>query len=420
MKAQMIRTTSALLALCVVGLGMVACGSGNEEAAAEADRTKATTFGAYAATWAASAPPSMRALSDADRAEIAQRSREWASAAITAAAIGPTDNVMTAPGLYFARLQLVYSAAAGDTLSQLQTDLNLPTRPVVWAGLMQGVLRGISAAPETVVTGTFMQAATLVDHPGRLAALSLNEVSAAALALEPSLRLEVSDSLSGQNWSWPSAGKFTAPYTDAAGRRSLLTLVRVQGAVSSVDGAGYLAKTLALPGQARLVRITPLDPINTWNAARLSAAVAETAALAPPAEAGELVLLDGTQGAGVGMDDERGLSLAMNSVDANFQGLDGTGGTYLRLGSISASAFVDDKELRLGGNQGLQFIYSPLDRNGGGVVVIETPDPQDCSAAAADIAPYFLALLRDDGSVAFLARMATLQGAPCGFVLGTL
>jgi hypothetical protein len=362
----------------------------------------------------------MRALSDADRAEIAQRSREWASAAITAAAIDPTDNVMTAPGLYFARLQLVYSAAAGDTLSQLQTDLNLPTRPVVWAGLMQGVLRSISAAPETVVTGTFMQAATLVDHPGRLAALSLNEVSAAALALEPSLRLEVSDSLSGQNWSWPSAGKFTAPYTDAAGRRSLLTLVRVQGAVSSVDGAGYLAKTLALPGQARLVRITPLDPINTWNAARLSAAVAETAALAPPAEAGELVLLDGTQGAGVGMDDERGLSLAMNSVDANFQGLDGTGGTYLRLGSISASAFVDDKELRLGGSQGLQFIYSALNRNGGGVVVIDTPDPQDCSAAAADIAPYFLALLRDDGSVAFLARMATLQGAPCGFVLGTL
>jgi hypothetical protein len=411
--------TAALLALLVAGYGLVACSGDDDEAVSEADRNEVTTFGAHVASQPASAPAG-RTLSAAERAEVAQRGRVWASAAITAPSVDPEANVITAPPLYFARLQLVSSAAAGDTLAQLQAALDLPTSPAVWAGLMKGISRSISAAPDAVVSGTFLQEASLVGFPGHLAALRLNAVAVADLALEPNLRLEVSDAFAEQAWAWPSAGTFTAPYSDVTGRRSLLTLVRVQGAVTMVDGAGYRIQVLALPGQARLVRITPEDPIGTWDAAMLISALEAAAALAEPTQPGEVVLLSGVQGTSVGLDDTRGLSTAMDPVLANFRRFDGVGGTFLRLGSISASALIDGNELRQGGSQSAQFIYSPLNRNNSGVVVTDGGgDFKDCSGPAADIAPHFLALLRDDGSLAFLARMASLQGAPCGIIFGT-
>jgi hypothetical protein len=359
----------------------------------------ATTFGAYTASQPASAPAA-GALSATERAEVAQRSRAWAVAAIMGTAVQSEANVIAAPPLYFARLQVVSNAAAGETLAQLQAELNLPTSPGVWAGLMKGVARSVSAAPEAVVTGSFMRAASLVGYPD--------------LARQPNLRLSVSDSLFALGWAWPAASKITATYTYSNGSRSLLSLIQVRGTVSMVDGNGYQAKTLALPGQTRLVRITPSDPISTWDSAMLNRALEETAALSAPTERGELTLLAGAQGKGVDWDDTRGLSLAVDPVKANLQGLDGMGGTYIQLSGITASAWIDDTEVRPGGSQNTQFIFSPLNENiTGGVVVDVTFPPPPCSGPAADIAPYFLALVRDNGSVTFLARMASLGGTAC-------
>jgi hypothetical protein len=146
----------------------------------------------------------------------------------------------------------------------------------------------------------------------------------------------------------------------------------------------------------------------------LNRALEETAALSAPTERGELTLLAGAQGKGVDWDDTRGLSLAVDPVKANLQGLDGMGGTYIQLSGITASAWIDDTEVRPGGSQNTQFIFSPLNENiTGGVVVDVTFPPPPCSGPAADIAPYFLALVRDNGSVTFLARMASLGGTAC-------
>jgi hypothetical protein len=398
--------TRAKAAAAAAFVLLSACGG---QQGTEADTSGATTFRAYAASMAARPPsvPPDAVLTASEQAEVAQLSRDWAVQALLGDVPAASDNRVTAPPLFFARAQVLSSAAQGDTLAQLRGQLSLPSSPAVWSGLLAGLSRRIGAAPDAVVTGAFMQAVNL---PGSV----LHQVSAADLALQPQRRLEVTDTLSTLSVAWPAATRFKATYTYANGNQTLLDLLRIQGLVGALDTPTYTARVLALPGQARLLQIVPRGDIGMWTAANLSQALDAVARVAVPSQTGELLLQSGAQGRSVGHQDTRGMTLAQDKLLANLKGLDGIGGTYAELAEGEASASADATGLQLGGSQGVHFIYNPLNGNGsGGVIVTRPPGFADCTAPATDLAPYFLALTQGNGSITILARMADLHGEPC-------
>jgi hypothetical protein len=384
-----------------------ACGG---QQGTEADASGATTFRAYATSVAPRSPalPASAVLTSGEQAEVAQLSRDWAVQALLGGVPAGSSKQLAVPPLFFARAQVLNSAAQGDTLAQLRAELNLPSSPAVWAGLLTGLSRRISAAPEAVVTGAFMQSVTL---PGSV----LQQVSAADLAAQPQLRLEITDSLSALFVAWPAASRFKATYTHANGNQTLLDLLRIQGLVRTVDTPAYTARVLALPGQARLVQIVPRAAIGLWTAAELGPALEAVARLEAPSLPGELLLQFGDQGRSRGPQDTRGMALAQDKRQANLKGLDAIGGTYAELDDSEAWATADSSGLGLGGSQGVRFIFNPLNVNatyGAGSTMV-TFNLADCTAPATDIAPYFLALTQANGSITILARMAVLHGEPC-------
>ena len=250
-----------------------------------------------------------------------------------------------------------------------------------------------------------------VNLPGSV----LQPVSAADLAAQPQLRLEVTDTLSALSVAWPAATQFKATYTYANGNQALLDVLRIQGQVRTLDTPAYTARVLALPGQARLVQIVPRTALDLWTAAELGPALEAVSRLEAPSMPGELLLQSGDQGRSVGHQDTRGMTLAQDKRLANLKGLDGIGGTYAELAGGETSARADASGLQLGGSQGVRFIYNPLNvyATYGVISTLVTSSIAACMAPATDIAPYFLALMQANGSLTILARMAVLHGEPC-------
>jgi hypothetical protein len=384
-----------------------ACGG---QPGTDADASGATTFKAYA-TSVTPRPPSLPAsasLTAGEEAEVARLSRDWGVQTLLGGAPAASDNRLTAPPLFFARAQVLDSAAQGDTLAALRVQLSLPSSPAVWTGLLAGLSRRISAAPEAVVTGTFMHSVNL---PGSV----LQQVSAADLTAQPQLRLEITDTLSALSVPWPAATRFKATYIQVNGNQVLLDVLRIQGLVQTLDTPTYTARVLALPGQARLVQIVPRTALGLWTASELGPALEAVARLEAPSMPGELLLQPGAHGRSVGQQDTRGMDLAQDKRLANLKGLDAIGGTYAELADSEAWAWADASGLQLGGSQSVRFIHDPLNVHGSGSVAGRAIKfvLADCTAPATDIAPYFLALTQAAGRITILARKAVLHGEPC-------
>ena len=262
-----LRMGAALALGCAAFAG---CGGGSGPAP-EPDPGGPTTFRAYVASRPASAPA---AVTPAEAGEAATLSRHWAAAAVASAPFSTSPNVMTAPALYFGRLQAVAAAAQGDTLGALARQVSLPTSPGSWAALLRGLSRGIGAAPDAVITGRFMQAMTLVGYELHWAELNLYEVSAANLALEPTCA-------SRPAAPGPAAGPgrrqrpFAPPTPSPMAAASSSTWCGCRAPCSPATRRPIAPRCCRCPTRARLVQVTPRGAIGTWTAADVSQALLE-------------------------------------------------------------------------------------------------------------------------------------------------
>lgn len=390
------------------------------------------TFGAYVqssqvvATGAAGAVAAAP-LTAADAAEVGQRSRDWAVTTLAGPGLRLDTNGMAVPPLYFALTHAVGHAARGDTLVALRAQVGQPSSANVEAGLMQGVSRVVSAPPDAVLSGQFMNAISMVNHPGTLQALELQALSAAASSAERNLRLSIRDSIS-RRWLWPQVQAFNGTFADDLGQRSIVSMLRVSGPVLQRAAAGYGAVGLPLLDGTWLIKITPEAAMTAWGAAGLDAALAEVAVTiaaqpATAATAGEVVLPASNAFYGAGLDDRRGMTLAMDKVNANLQGLDG-GGSFLDAPAGSASLSLAVDGMTYSASQRARFEFNPLNVFGPSYGVEVTTGnlvfsggvslwPPPCPSVTADLRPSYLAVMHANGSIAMLTRLARFDGQAC-------
>ena len=414
--------------------GVAACGgdsSGSNEPAADPNRP--LTFRAYiqssqalatgTAGGAAAAP-----LTAADVAEIGQRSRDWAVATLAPPGQQLNFNAVTVPPLYFALTHAVGSAARGDTLVALRAQVGQPSNTNVEAGLMQGVSRSVIGAPDAVLSGQFMNAISMADHPGTLQPLALQPLTAAAVASDPQLRLSIHDSVS-RRWSWLQVQAFNGTFADHSGQRSNVSMLRVSGPVLQRATAEYGAVGLPLADGTWLIKITPETSMTAWGAAGLATALAELAvtfaaqpaAAAQAAATGAMVLPASNAFAAAGLDDRRGMALAMDKVNANLQGM-GSGGSFLEAPAGTASLGLAVDGMTYSASQRARFEFSPSNvfgpgyGYGGGSTNVSGSFglfPPPCPSVTADLRPSYLVLMHANGSVLLLARLATFEGPSC-------
>lgn len=410
------------LAVSVAGWALLGCGGQEAEPEPAAPQTLEQRAQALAAAGAEGPPP---ALSAEAQAEVRRRSREWAVAAISDTAL-PAGTVMTVPPLYFGLAFAVDAAASGATRAALREQL-APASPPVQAALQRGLQRRLRAGSATPFDPAFLDAVTAAGQAGTWSRLTLQPLGAEQVAAEPNLRMNIADLASGQ-WPWPQAEAYDGLHVLADGSRLLVQMLRVQGPVLTRTGAGFEASSLALPGGHWLVRLVPQATPSAWGAAGLSAALAEVvptltaqAALAATTGTWRLPVDDSTRGAG--LDDRRGMALAMDELQADLRGM-GSGGNYLKAPVGSGGLGVSASGFGYSAAQSMDFIFSPRNVFGpgsqsGGSVTIRVTPPPPCPAEPADVRPYFLALVQPGGNIEVLARMANNIARACGgFVIG--
>lgn len=424
-------------ALCAaaasVALLVGACGgSGDSAQMAQASavafgvRANLVSFGAYAQTHAATsdggANTASAPLTAADTAEVAQRSRDWASEALAKANTSFETNAITLPPLHFGLANLVESAARGETLSALHEALGPAPSAAVQAGLMQGLQRDVSAGEATTLARDFMSAIAAEGLPGTLTAFNLRARSAADA--DPMLRLQVDDSVAAR-WSWPHAAAFKGIFQSQSGAKQWVDLVRITGTMVRHSETGYEVVGLALPSGAWAVRITPDGGLKPWGAAGLNAALAAaaTAIAALPTSAwsaGSLVLPVLSVASTEGLEDRRGMALAMDEVHANLQGLDDLGGTYLVSGAAHGYLNLGATDLQVSGNQSTNFKFSPLNVNGGVYGLISEqvwfglpPFLPACPTGPPDLRPSYFVVMQPGGQIVVLARLGYIAGTAC-------
>lgn len=418
------KTTLHAAGIALLAAACVAACGGNDNAQSSVDPNGPTTFRAYSLSGQAFAPAAAGAastpLTAAEVTEVAQRSRDWAVSVLAGPGSDLIANALTVPPLYFALTHTVASAARGETLAALRLQVAQTSSATVQAGLMHGVARRIGAPPEAVFSGEFMNAVSMAGRPGTWQSLELEAWSAAAVAADSNLRLSVYDQIS-RYWPWAQVQAFSGTF---AGRGMLLKvpMLRVSGPVLRHTAATYSAVGMPLPDSTWLIQITPDTALADWPASSLSGALADvaTAIAARPVSAaaiGDMVLAVVFESGAVGMNDRRGMTLAMDPVNANLKGLDGTGGTFLTAPTGSAYLQLAADGLRYGGQQFMQFMFSPSNihnsGSGGTLVTLPPSFPLPCPSAAVDLRPSYVTIMRPNGGILVLSRQAWPVGEGC-------
>ena len=404
--------------------GMALSGCGGSDSEPEPEQAATQNFEQRAQSLAASpAASTPRALPAAAQAEVRRRSREWAVAAITDTAL-PAGSVVTVPPLYFGLAFAVAAAASGATRDALREHL-APADAQVQAALQRGLQRRVRAAAGAVFKPEFLDAVTAAGQPGTWSRLTLEPLSATQLAAEPNLRLAITDLASG-TWAWPQAEAYDGVYTRADGSRIMVPMLRLQGPVLARTGSGFEASSMALAGGHWLVRLVPLSTPAAWGSSGLSAALAEVVPSLTPQAAStaasgtwRVPVADTVKTAG--MDDRRGMALALDEANADLRGM-GSGGNYLKAPPGSAGIGLSLSGFGYSASQSAEFIFSPRNLNGGGAAgggLVNVGPPPPCPTEPADLRPYFLALVQPGGNIEVLARMDSYTATNCGgFVTG--
>ena len=364
--------------------------------------------------------------------------------------LAATDNRLVVPALTVALHRVLSAAATGQSLAQLvaAADPVPPAAVQAWqTGQVQLQAWTQQGAPlatafwqridqsEAGNTWATWQAAearfdqvTAPDLGADFRALPYADAEQTRLLLRQRLATTV-------NWSGltPEAGLFEL------GPHDLLSvqLLRLRSGVRGFDGDGYRADLfsrdgvllLALRPQAgtslRDFAATRLAPALTEAVANLLTGIGSSAARVSD---GQLLLPAGSLSLTLDAADvlrQAGVQQVFDKVQANLKGLDVQGGTYAQVKTPTPTFQLDASGFRLAAEQQLAFTFSPANVNGPGYGAINnsgqigglSPGVYFCSGGepvwpAADLSPFFLAVLNPQGWVQALVAVNMPVGTP--------
>ncbi len=369
-------------------------------------------------------------LSTADAQQVARLSREWAVPALWQQGTTSWTNGVVMPPLQFAWLQGVASAARGQSLAQLQNVWPAASAPpTVGAALMRGVARTVSGKPGATVIDSFVSALALDSAPGTLASFTLRALSPGAMEGDSLLRLDIADSL-GASPTWAAPSAFNGYFSSTDQGSLIVPMVRVAGAVLVQGGSAYEAEGLHLGGGRWLFRVTPQQGLSPFGEQGLAGALTDLATAmiagaANQAVAGDMVVPATVSFTGEAMDAMNGLSHALDRINADMRGLDGTGGTYLRAAKGTGGMTFTAQGFSYNASRSAQFVFEPLNIfntygsvstmvNGSNVAfLIVGQQLPACPSATPDLRPSYFVLMDGNGRIEVLARMARLEGQRC-------
>ena len=354
---------------------------------------------------------------------MARLSREWAVPALWQQGTTAWTNGVVMPPLQFAWMQGVASAARGQSLAQLQAVWPAASAPpAVGAALMRGVARVVSGKPDATVIDGFVSTVALDSAPGTLASFTLQALSPGAMAADPLLRLHITDTVSGSP-SWVQPAGFSGHFYSTSQGSLIVPMLRVVGMVMTQGGSTYEAKGLHLGGGRWLLRITPGQGLNEFGELGLAGALTDlgaamAASVISQAVTGDVVVPATAFFPGNALDTLSGLSHALDRINADMRGLDGTGGAYLRADPGYGSMTFNGQGFSYSASRSAKFVFEPLNIFNSSGVISTRANPSfgqlpACPSATPDLRPSYFVLMDGNGRIEVLARMARLEGERC-------
>lgn len=364
--------------------------------------------------------------------------------------LAATDNRLVVPALTVALHRVLSAAATGQSLAQLvaAADPAPPAAVQAWqtgqvqlqAWTQQGAPLATafwqridpSEAGNTWATWQAAEArfdqAVAPDLGADFRALPYADAEQTRLLLRQRLVATV-------NWPGltPEAGLFEL------GPRDLLSvqLLRLRSGVRGFDGDGYRADLLSRDGVLLLaLRPQAGTALRDFAATRLAPALTEavaslltdTGTSAARVSDGQLLLPAGSLILTLDAADalrQAGVQQVFDKVQANLKGLDAQGGTYAQVQTPAPTFQLDASGFRLAAEQQLAFTFSPANVNGPAYGAISnagqfggfSPGVNLCAGGgpvwpAADLSPFFLAVLNPQGWVQALIAMNKPVGTP--------
>ncbi len=441
---------------CALGLGACGGGSGEGMDAAtlqgkSADSTaQITNLAEYSATHR---PLAIGALgpapSAAEQAAIFELSRSRAVARLQAAGAIRNlsqSNLTVVPPLMQSYVDLLASAARGQTLAELRALYPAAPSPAVAAALTQGVQRQLWSVRGVGLATGFLSGTDMLGPWPALASWRGQELASwadpalrAGLAqLQPSLgslsvynpsttRLVVADGYS-ERTTWPVSETLAGVFETGYGRQ-VVALQRLSVSARRFDSAAYVAHAATVGGRTLLTLQPRAGSFRSFLTSGLDAALSEavntlTRPGAPGWGPGEM-LLPVTESSDPGfVSMTSGLNLATNEINADLRGLDG-GGSFAQPRDTSTQLALTSHGLTLQSAHTTAFVYSPKNLFGGGtagtgsgpsgVVGSSVGDgfKPACPRSTPDLRNFALVVLNDQRRVTSLSAISYLSGDAC-------
>ena len=408
----------ATLAACTASLCMLAaCGGGSSSEPSEPNAVReqpvvlsppvgpgtvpapipgAVTLAQYLASKPARVSDSVPApaLSDAQRQQVmqisAQRSVDVLLRAMALAPSAVNANAAAVPAVIAGHVELLRQAAAGDTLTKINTQWPPLADAAVTAALTAPMVRSMWVQTGFEPLASFLSG-TDDSAPTRplqaWSAANTDMVESAylqsgpvfAMSAYPNTRVAVLDQFL-DNAVWPEAVPFGGVFLGDDGSRRATPLIRLNSGIGLYRGSNFRADLLR-QGQRTLFQIRP-DPDDTKlvdfarNGRLLRALNELSQAFAPGATtlvtSGEMLLpvLSSASGrnlaAQVGPATSAALALATDEINANMKRLDGQGGTYATAGESPPQLAITSAGVSIRTSLAMSLRYSPLNVNGPG------------------------------------------------------
>jgi hypothetical protein len=376
------------------------------------------TFNAYKAAADLDTTSPTTTLTEAEQAEVATRTRQWATTTLVGTDPSRPNNAFVLPLLYFSRTQAVTAAV---TLSMNLRNSQSPSDAAIDAGLMRGLSRTISAGANVDVSQSFMDAITARGQRDIWQALTLKPLTDSELAASPNHRMDIQDDYSF-TISWPMSTVFEGVYQSSDGSRVQTSMVRVSGQVRSVSDGDMDAVALSLPEGRWLLRLTPTQPIETVSASQLDAMLAAAGKWLGPdavsaAVLGELILpLSVTDGYTDNGENDVGGLVDSSGAWTQLTDIDGTGSILASVTPGYSHLNLYDGGMATSGTNYISFIFSRPDNTDfptSGFGLTQYPVVDWVSCGPTDLRPSYFALIDSAGRIEMLARFVTVDGLPC-------
>jgi hypothetical protein len=430
--------------MLAVAMGLSGCGGGDSQPDSSnrtsqvPDVEQSSTVSAYTAAQASNAPAISTSSLDEQLipSALGDITRQLAVEDMTSQL--DAGNVSVAPALTLAHLNLLVAAARGDSLAHLTAafpqDATTAGAVSTWLGQSGSVSRQLWAQRGQTFLLSFLDRASFGGMTSSAnwqggetgfadasvgndeavnRAFSTANSELMAYSVDHLTHLVVVDAIK-PHLSWPVAEVFTGRFLDDNAFSQVLSMVRVTQGVVQYAESGFVADALTLDG-VTVMTITPsagsLKDFLTGQHLDLAIKNSVTALLDSPSSAnlpqGRLVLPAASNlriplNVDALLRKRQVADWAYGEVIANFKGLDGVGGTYVKLQSPASHLKINAQGLTMEAASAVQFIFSERNINGSsgdsgsssGVILTVGPRVHGITCAEPpDLRTKFLAIL---------------------------